>query len=235
MLRWKIGDSAFFKGMRNYYGDPKLAYNFAFSTDFIQHMQSASGQDLEEFFNDWLYGEGYPRYQLTWNNVGNGWIHMSLSQTPSFGAVFFEMPVPVRFKNATSDTIVVIDHIINSQQSFLQLGFTADSAFIDPELKLISDGNTVTKAPDDNDATATVSAFPNPVIADLNLTFKHFEPGTYSFGLYNSTGQQVWLNKEVNISRFYSLQIPMAQLPKGVYLLRINGSNGYKLIKKIIR
>ncbi|WP_336514896.1 M1 family aminopeptidase [Pollutibacter soli] len=235
MLRWKIGDSAFFKGMRTYYSDPKLAYNFAYSTDFIDHMQKASGQDLSEFFNDWLYGEGYPRYQLTWNNAGNGWIYTSLSQTPSSGAVFFDMPVPIRFKNATRDTIIVIDHIKNSQQSFLQLGFAADSAFIDPELRLISDGNSVMKIPDDNDETASVAAFPNPVIADLNLTIKHFEPGTYRFGLYSSTGQQVWLNKEVNISRFYSLQIPMAQLPQGVYFLRINSSNGYKLIKKIIR
>lgn len=236
MLRWKIGDSAFFRGMRNYYSDPKLAYNFAYSIDFIEHMQTASGQDLTEFFKDWLYGEGFPRYQLTWNNAGNGWIHTSLSQTPSFpGAGFFEMPVPVRFKNATRDTIIVIDHIKNNQQSFLQLGFAPDSAFIDPQLKLISDGNTVLRLPDDNDEAPTVAAFPNPVISDLNLTFKHFEPGNYSFGLYSSTGQQVWLNKEINISRFYSLQIPMAQLPQGVYFLRVNGTNGYKLIRKIIR
>lgn len=236
MLRWKIGDSAFFRGMHNYYSDPELAYNFAFSTDFIAHMQTASALDLTEFFKDWLYGEGFPKYQLTWNNAGNGWIYTNLSQTPSFpGAGFFEMPVPVRFKNATRDTIIVIDHIKNSQQSFLQLGFAPDSAFIDPQLKLISDGNTVLRLPDDNDETPTVSAFPVPVISDLNLAFKHFTPGNYSFELYSSSGQNVWLNKEVNISRFYSLRVPMAQLPGGVYFLRISGANGYKLIRKIIR
>ena len=49
-LRWKVGDTAFFKGVRNYLNDPALAYGFARTADLKRHIEATSGQNLTEFF-----------------------------------------------------------------------------------------------------------------------------------------------------------------------------------------
>ncbi|WP_297097056.1 M1 family metallopeptidase [uncultured Draconibacterium sp.] len=59
MLRWVIGDDAFFQGLKNYFTDPKVANGFAYSEDVIKHFEQAADTSLTEFFNDWLYGEGF--------------------------------------------------------------------------------------------------------------------------------------------------------------------------------
>ena len=83
MLRWKLGDEVFFRGVRDYLQDPAVAFGYAFSNDLKRNLEKASGTDLTGFFADWLYGEGYPSYQLNWEFVGNGWIKTNLSQTTS--------------------------------------------------------------------------------------------------------------------------------------------------------
>ena len=236
MLRWKLGDKAFFKGLRDYLNDPTLAYNYATSNDFKRNMENASGVDLTEFFADWLYGEGYPSYQLTWSAIGNGWVQTSLSQTSSHPSVaFFEMPVPVRFKNATRDTIIVINDERNQQITFHQLGFLPDSAFIDPFLKLISAKNSVTKINAPVSVPNTVTVFPNPVQSQLTAYFKNFQPGNLSIVLYNTKGQVLWKKQINNFSGSDFILISMAELPRGIYWLNIRGSNNINMVKKIYK
>ncbi|HRI59346.1 MAG TPA: M1 family metallopeptidase, partial [Saprospiraceae bacterium] len=104
-LRWTVGDAAFFAGIRNYLNAPGLSGDFARTTDLRSHIEATSGQDLNWYFNDWFYGEGYPSYQIEWSQAGNtAWITIHQTQShPSVG--FFEVPVPLRFKtgNQTFD------------------------------------------------------------------------------------------------------------------------------------
>lgn len=50
MLRWVVGDSAFFQGVRNYLNDPLLKYKYATTNDLRQHLEISSGKDLKFFF-----------------------------------------------------------------------------------------------------------------------------------------------------------------------------------------
>ncbi|MCB0464960.1 MAG: M1 family metallopeptidase, partial [Aequorivita sp.] len=72
MLRKKLGDAVFFQGLKDYLDDPALAYGYAKTPDLIRNMENASGEDLSEFFNDWIYGQGYPRYTIFWNQLTSG-------------------------------------------------------------------------------------------------------------------------------------------------------------------
>lgn len=58
MLRRKLGDVAFWKGIRAYYA----RYNGgnADTDDLREIMEQASGQDLKQFFKQWLYTAGSP-------------------------------------------------------------------------------------------------------------------------------------------------------------------------------
>jgi aminopeptidase N len=65
MLRHKIGDDLFWKGLRAYYAKYKnLNANTA---DLEQVMEQTSGQDLHTFFNQWIYNAGHPELSIVWS------------------------------------------------------------------------------------------------------------------------------------------------------------------------
>ena len=97
MLRWKLGDSLFFKSLKNYLNDPLLAWNYAKTPNLKTHFENTSGQNLTSFFNEWYYNQGYPSYQLAWSQAGNA-VTLTVNQTQSDPSVsFYDMPIPVQF------------------------------------------------------------------------------------------------------------------------------------------
>src|SRR6185436_16576056 len=66
MLRWVLGDTLFFRGLRQYVNDPALAYGFAKTNDLKRNLEQISNKTLTEFFNDWFIGQGYPSYTVKW-------------------------------------------------------------------------------------------------------------------------------------------------------------------------
>lgn len=63
MLRRKIGDDAFWKGVRAYY--EKYKSSNANTTDLRKVMEQASGQDLQGFFKQWVLTAGHPQLNIT--------------------------------------------------------------------------------------------------------------------------------------------------------------------------
>ena len=69
MLRRKIGNDLFWKGLRSYYAKYKnLNANTA---DLEQVMEQTSGQDLHTFFNQWIYNAGHPELGIVWSYDGD--------------------------------------------------------------------------------------------------------------------------------------------------------------------
>jgi aminopeptidase N len=236
MLRWKLGDSAFFRGMRAYLQDPALRYGYARSADLQRNLEAKSGQDLDGFFADWLYGQGYPSYQLAWTPVGNGLVQTSLSQTVSHPSVdFFEMPVPIRFKNAFQDTIIIIDHRQQAQTAYHRLAFMPDSAFIDPQMKLISAGNRVERKELPPSEPNTAIVYPNPVGNSFNVSLRNFQEGTLTLAIHNSIGQLVWREQRNNFSGNDIIQVSSDKLAGGIYLLSIQSGNDVRVVRKIMK
>lgn len=65
MLRRKLGDEAFWKGIRAYYA--KYENSNANTDDLRAEMEKASGQDLQPFFKQWLFTTGHPQLGVTWS------------------------------------------------------------------------------------------------------------------------------------------------------------------------
>ena len=96
MLRKRLGDEVFFRGLRAYY----LAHREANATteDLRTALERASGKDLKDFFARWVYGTGHPQYQLQWKskNAQNAvFLTVTLEQTQA-GEPFLD-PVPIEF------------------------------------------------------------------------------------------------------------------------------------------
>lgn len=235
MLRWKLGDSTFFRAIRNYLNDPALAYGYARTTDLKKHFEKESASDLTEFFKDWVYGQGFPSYKLQWATAGGSWIQITLSQTTSDSSVkFFEMPVPVRFKSAFNDTTVVLNHVRNGQVELFKIGFAPDSVFIDPKYKLLSANNSVAKV-EIFPGSDNVVVFPNPVQNELSILLKNMSEGVLNLSLYNTNGQLVWRKRVGNFSGSDFFLLPTANLPSGQYWLKINKDEDPEIIKRITK
>jgi len=64
MLRHVLGDDIFFKSLKAYVA--KFSYSNADTGDFRAVCEQVSGQKLDWFFAEWIYGEGEPKYKLSW-------------------------------------------------------------------------------------------------------------------------------------------------------------------------
>jgi aminopeptidase N len=80
MLRKKIGDQAFQAGIRDYY--QRFLNAHATTTDFRLAMERASGQNLQKFFEQWLYQGGYIALKGSWTyDAASKMVRISLQQT----------------------------------------------------------------------------------------------------------------------------------------------------------
>lgn len=166
MLRYVLGDDIFYQGMKNYLADPNLAYGTAITTQLKTHLETASGQDLTTFFNNWIYGQGYPIYNATVQVVAENQIIINLSQTTSHNSVsFFEMPVKIKFIGSNNQNeIVTLNHTQNNQEFIVDLSFVPIEVVINPNFDIISKNNTYTLANESFETTANdIKIIPNPV------------------------------------------------------------------------
>lgn len=237
MLRLKLTDSVFFRAVRNYLNDAKLAYSFARTPDLKKHLETAYGKDLTEFFNDWYTGQGYPTYNVQWTPVGSSRVRIKINQTTSHPSVnFFELPVPIKFKNATQQKTILLDNISNGQEFLENIGFTPDSIFVDPDYWLISKSNTVTKVADNGVAPNSVTVFPNPIKTQFSIWLRNFNfsAAAADVTLYNAAGQLLLKQKITLVNGGEYIDVPTANLPAGMYTLRITAGS-FKYTKKLVK
>jgi aminopeptidase N len=65
MLRRRLGDDAFFRGMREFY--QRHAGGNATTADLRRILEDEAGESLEGFFDQWLRRAGMPDLQVTWS------------------------------------------------------------------------------------------------------------------------------------------------------------------------
>lgn len=224
MLRWVAGDDAFFEATRNYLQDPLHEYGFASTDQFKAHLETTSGKDLDEFFDDWYYGQGFPTYHVAVAESSSELYTIKVSQTQSHNSVsFFEMPLPIQLKGDTQDTIVVVNNTINDQTFEVDPGFEVKSVVFDPELWIISSYNEVTLNTEEIDAGYAFRVYPNPSYDFIKVTSSR-EPDTIY--IIDLTGRILYQSSEITGTDM----IDISQLKAGSYYVRLVGEGFDKVI-----
>jgi aminopeptidase N len=228
MLRFKLGDAAFFQGIKNYLADPNLAYKYAVTANLQSHLEAVYGQSLTEFFNDWIYNQGYPTYSITAQNWGAGQAKFTIHQTQSDPSVsYFEMPVPVRiYGSGGQQADLVLNNTFEGQQILMNVPFQVSSVEFDPERHLISANSTILLGNQSFELEKAIAIYPNPGSDVLHIQM----PGTTTLEkviIYNNLGQKVMENS--------SLDFSVTSLSTGVHYVDIQTTDGTfhkKFIKK---
>lgn len=225
MLRFKLGNTNFFQGMKNYLADPNLAYGYASTENLKTHLAAASGMNLDEFFNDWVYKQGYPTYTITAQNWIGGQVRFVINQTTShFSVPFFEMPVPVRVTGAGGQTLdLVLDNTTNGQVILKPVPFTVTGVVFNPKNDIISKNSTMTLGNEDFALIEGIKLYPNPTSNILNLQLPEgvsIEKAVF----YNSLGQIIKESKS-------ETSWDVSSLPTGINYIKIYTDSGMKQMK----
>lgn len=235
MLRGVLGDSLFFKSLRNYLHDVRYAYRFAGTEDLKHSVEQTSGRDLTEFFNDWVYGQGFPSYHVQFSYQSNGLTKVLMNQTTSHGTVpFFEMPVQLKLVKGNQSKTVTVQHNSNNQVFWVDAGFDADTILVDPGYWLISKDNTTEKiAP--SQGSYGIGIYPNPFSSQFYISVSNPPSTRYSLRIYNAVGQLVWNSENRLPVRDERISIPANGWSAGMYILKLVENNNEQTITKLIK
>jgi aminopeptidase N len=242
MLRGIVGDSTFYDILRAYTKDLTLAYNVATTEDFQRVAQDVSGLDLNYFFQEWIYGENYPKYSVIWskNQLGGGLWNLSLNvnQQVNTNPVFFTMPIQIKAQFANGDTLLTVFNNSQNQQFSYTLSSEPLSISFDPGNWILKDVSSVVMSVISNSFPTIFSLdqnYPNPFNPITKISWQVPESSWQTLKVYDILGNEVKnLVDEFRQAGKYELNFDASSLPSGVYMYTLKAGNFVESKKMIL-
>ncbi len=169
MIRYHLNDDeVFFRVLRKYL--EKYGNGLATGDDFMGILEAESNMDFTCFFEQWYYGEGYPRFTVHWAQEGDSLkIRSEQISTAPEVTPFFNTPFDVEI-NFTDGTV----QRERLQQDKVVENFTigvgnrlASELLFDPDRVLLKTASVVHQLPPDRQFTFG----PNPVSDKFYIQF----------------------------------------------------------------
>ena len=231
-LRFVINnDKLFFDVLRKY--QKEFAEGNATTEQFKDLVEKYSAKDLTDFFNQWIYGAGYPVYSLRWNQLGSKLI-IAVAQKAKYDGKTPLYKTPVEFKVTTTNGEQVVRFVNdkNDQEYQLVVEGTVTGVELDPNNWLLNETEFSVR-----DLSLGVNAltsdgifvYPNPAIDKWHIV--GVKKGS-RVHLCDFSGKVLW-RKEIPTN--YGVEVPAGNLMRGVYILHILDNNGQKKTKKLIK
>jgi len=126
-------DSLFFNLARDF--QRANQFGVAGVPDFIAYYNTHSGQNLNQFFSQWYYGEGYPTFNVKWNQQGSTFLLRSAQTTsmPSSVPLFI---TPIEYKlvrSGAADTTIRVMHGQATENYTVNVAGTVTNIVVDPK------------------------------------------------------------------------------------------------------
>jgi aminopeptidase N len=241
MLRHKLGDSAFFHGVREYLA--KYKYSNLNTDNLKVFFEGISGQNLDKFFNQWIYSPGWPKLKATiiYNEISNSEYlaeKLKIEQVKSDGwgydkaGYFLDFPIEVTFKRkdgTSKDTLLWINGDIkeitlNKEPVYsLQLNKGRQLRTLIQTLSV----NYEKAAYIEENASNLARSFVHENVLTLNF----LQPNEYKVRIFDMLGNEVINRNSANSS---DLQIDMNHLSRGLYQIIVLQGDQIAYKNKII-
>ena len=135
MLRRRVGDSLFWKGIRTYYKTYERSN--ATTADLEKVFEKVTHQDLKTFFRQWLFTPGQPELKTGWKyDKANKEISVHIEQTQNNP---FEFPLTIAFTDGSKTFIKTINVKNKITQQEFPISFVPKEIQLDPEVNLLFD------------------------------------------------------------------------------------------------
>lgn len=192
-----------------------------------------NGINVDTFFRQWFYAEGFPIYDVRWNQTG-GKVIVKLNQTTSVpGSVAnFQVPLQLRLLSATGDTIVRVNNMRAEETYTINWSKNMNGMEVDPN-GWITDSITAVMRDMTLGAGTTMTTVavvaPNPTTDAWTVSGLQVDA---SLQLTDIAGRVLWTGNAKN----GMVTVPADNLSAGVYLLQISktgiGNEVYRVQRK---
>jgi aminopeptidase N len=235
MLRYMAPtDSQFFKVLQTY--QQTYAMGNANTAQFKAIAESVYGFNLDTFFNEWIYGQGYPEYTITWDQVGST-VVVKLVQTTACRTApqVFSTWLELQLHSASADTIVKVYNNVDTQIYTFNWTPTMSTVYLNPDIWTLCRqlGTVKQDTTLSSYATAGVKSISSPqVVAYPNPSDNYWKISNVAentpLTLTGVSGKVVWRG----ISGKKTTLIPGGNLPAGDYFLHTgNSTDSIKLVR----
>ena len=224
-LRYEINnDSVFFPAIRAFQNT--YAKSTASVIDFKNFMQTQSGLNFAQFFNQWYYGEGYPTFAVSWNQANNVFYLKSTQTTSKPSSIpLFMTHVDYRItRTAMPDTIVRLYHGQSIENYSIPLTGSVTSIGVDPNNWILNKVGANTK-----DITLNASE----LIADAPMVFVGPNPTSDALNIYLYNNDQasveviditgkMMLSQSINTHAEFDI----SKYANGIYTVTVKNKQG---------
>lgn len=217
MIRYILdNDQLFFEVMKSYLN--RYQHGLATGADFQGILEEVSGTDFSCFFEQWYYGEGYPVFQLYWEQKGDSLMLRSeqtgtaVEVTPLF-QVPFELDI---FFSGGQKQRVRLTQQSNEDEFSVPVDGVVERIVFDPENYLLKTASVIQRVPTDQ----FIKFGPNPVSSELIIQF----PSTLlieTIRITSFSGQEIY--KETVVEN--PLTVDLSAYADGTYLLELSSAS----------
>lgn len=220
LIRYMMNnDELFYQTFKNWLDDPEFAWGYADTEDLKAFLEAQTGNDWTDYFNDWIYGEGHPIFNILVDKTsGSNELTVHFSQSGSHSSVpYFHTPFEIEFRGSGSQKETRRFEISAQQQSFEvnDLGFNVTSIVPNPGSDVVCKIASSVLNTDELDLDSEIKIYPNPVYSLLNI-----ESGVRirQIEITDVSGKTVYKKSKINQNQF---EVQTRNFPKGVYIIQI--------------
>jgi len=250
MLRQVLGDSAFFAGLNQYARDN--ANESVITDDFQEAMEDVADQDLDWFFDEWIYGPGHPHYETGWRVKPPTYqssaayeIEFAVSQMQDQSKHYFpfHMPMEIGVYHDGVEEIFAFTDSIGYQRFTVEVDYEPDSFLLDPDNKILCEivyHDDIDDVPEPGIAEQPVAATGANLTADALFTdllhIRFSNPGSepITLSLYDASGRRVKVFYQGKTREFYRVY-PLHELGQGIYFIRLQARDGVSRTVKTVK
>ncbi len=211
MLRHMVGDETFFEILQTYAADPEFKYKTATTEQFQMVCEEVSGLTLDNFFQQWIYGPGFPHYRAYREQNGTD----LLVQTSQSG-IIFDMPVDFRITTnaSTIDTVLQIDEQFMTFHFEIPPGEIVTNLVMDPDRWILKSADYVVGLAEDTPLGPSRfkldQNYPNPFNPSTTIPYSLEAEGPVQLTIMDIQGKE-------------RIQLVRASQPSGNYEVIWNG------------
>ncbi|OYT17859.1 MAG: hypothetical protein B7C24_00315 [Bacteroidetes bacterium 4572_77] len=226
-IRYLINDDdMFFAAMQNY--TDEYTSSIATGLDFKNSMEEFTGVELDSYFDQWYFGEGYPTYSIEYSFNETG-LFLAVEQTTSSSTPFFDLPIEVYLNfGGGEDTTFKVP--ITSNLSTFQTEITEDFILmqIDPDNWLINKTGNIFVGTSTLENQMEFVVGPNPTSQYLQISFADNNMDK-AISISDLSGRLVR-----QFSTKEGVRIDISDLNSGYYLVKATDGNE-TITRKILK
>jgi aminopeptidase N len=196
MLRYVLGESTFFDALRTY--RETYEYGTATTDDFKEVMETVSGEDLEWFFDEWVYDIRWPVIVYAWqgrSDAGGTVLDLVLDQVQEAGPIF-TMPMEVLVETASGDSLVEVWVDEAHEEYVIAVDGEPASVTLDPEHWILMEAEEapyagLARGVDTSEGLA-VTVSPSPSGETFRIRYAVPYPLQARVEIYDVLGRCIW-------------------------------------------